>query len=653
MSLAWYVRRMSSMSPPELLHRVGEQAKRRASRRRSFGWTAFEAHDVEIARLGPLRQALLANAAPALRSRIAASAGALLAGRFSALGVDWPQRQAGALFPDDLWRLDPVSRTLWPGSEHYCFAIPYRHERVRGDVKYLWEINRLQLLQPLAAHHALTGDAAALAAAEEAIASWSRANPPFGGLGWSSGIELALRAVSVVVALALAGEAMSDTTRRAAARLLAAHAYWLARFPSRFSSANNHLVAEHLGLFVIGLVLPGLPGAEAMARHAREGLEQEAELQILPDGVPAEQSPTYGAFTSEMLLVAGLVGRAFGLPPGGAVDGRLEAFAAHIGWLAGPDGRAPTIGDDDEGRVLTLCGPREAAYPASVANSIAGYLSRATTPARSTAPELRDALFAAPQAAAPSPAGIRSFADGGYTVVRSRTGGREAHLVMDHGPLGYLSIAAHGHADANAVVLSLDSEPVLVDPGTYLYHAGGAWRDWFRGTAAHSTLNVAGVDQSVITGPFNWGRKARAWRGDVTEGEAWSITAFHDGYVERTGAVHRRRCAAAPSGIDIHDSLEGGAGLESVELAFQCAPGIEARPLENGVALWRGPAPVLRLTVASPGEMAAMAGGEPGQGGGWVSPSFGVKVPATRIRWRGVMPRDGLLTRLRWGAPKR
>ncbi len=95
----------------------------------------------------------------------------MLDGRFSALGREWPRRSPENLFPAELWRLDPVTGKLWPGAETYCFDIPYRHERERGDIKYVWEINRLQFLHPLAAQFVLTGDAQALAALGSAIAS--------------------------------------------------------------------------------------------------------------------------------------------------------------------------------------------------------------------------------------------------------------------------------------------------------------------------------------------------------------------------------------------------------------------------------------------------------------------------------------------------
>ena len=103
---------------------------------------------------------------------------------------------------------------------------------------------------------------------------------------------------------------------------------------------------------------------------------------------------------------------------------------------------------------------------------------------------------------------LRTFAQGGYTVMRRARPAGDVLLAMDHGYLGYLSIAAHGHADALAVWLHLGDRPVLADAGTYLYHSGGAWRTHFRGTAAHNTLCVEGADQSTMSGHFNWSHQA-------------------------------------------------------------------------------------------------------------------------------------------------
>ena len=125
-------------------------------------------------------------------------------------------------------------------------------------------------------------------------------------------------------------------------------------------------------------------------------------------------------------------------------------------------------------------------------------------------PHLRHAMFGFPSPAMPAPSGLRVFAAGGYSVIRHCVAGRSLMAVIDHGELGYLSIAAHGHADTLAVWLHVDGQPVIVDAGTYLYHAGGDWRCHFRSTAAHNTLRLEQVDASDQAGNFNWSHKARA-----------------------------------------------------------------------------------------------------------------------------------------------
>ena len=47
--------------------------------------------------------------------------------------------------------------------------------------------------------------------------------------------------------------------------------------------------------------------------------------------------------------------------------------------------------------------------------------------------------------------------------------GPEIWCRCDGGPLGFLSIAAHGHADALSVEVRYDGVEVLVDPGTYCF----------------------------------------------------------------------------------------------------------------------------------------------------------------------------------------
>lgn len=610
--LSWTINRLMSMSLPEIAHRVREKARKSLARGTLEGWEPYQCPG-PIPSLPGLREHLEEQADTAW---LAQETERLLAGEFAALGVNWPARLPDALFPPELWRLDPVSGDLWPGADLYCFDIPYRHERRLGDIKYVWEINRLQFLQPLAFQVRATGDPTALAAIEAAIQSWTDANPPFRGLGWNSGIELSLRAISLLVVTTLCGERLSPTTVARIRAMLHAHAFWMDRYPSRFSSANNHLIAETAGELLIALAMPDLPLATRLEAKSRRILAEEAQKQFYPDGVPAEQSPTYGAFSAEFLWLCVQAAEAADQPLPGTIRERLIAFTDFIGWLTDPAGRVPAIGDDDEGRVLWL-GPATPSYPVSICRRLAD-----SSPVRQ---------------------GLKTFHAGGYTVIREQRGGQTLQLVFDHGPLGYLSIAGHGHADALALVVTLDGEPLFVDPGTYLYHSGGAWRDWFRGTRAHNTLSLAGRDQSRIAGPFNWSHKARATLEDVREGPDWSVTASHDGYRAACGRIHRRTLSATERGFAIRDQLDGP-GQHPAEILWQLDPACAAIRDGDHLIIRRNGRDRVTMRFDPPGDLGVASGGALGAGGGWVSPAFGCKVPAPRIAWRGVVPAGGVVT---------
>src|SRR5215510_2737476 len=108
--------------------------------------------------------------------------------------------------------------------------------------------------------------------------------------------------------------------------------------------------------------------------------------------------------------------------------------------------------------------------------------------------------------------------------------------------LVYLSLAAHGHADALSFTLSAAGLPILVDPGTFAYHTERRWRDYFRGTSAHNTLRVDGEDQSIAAGNFLWLQHAHA-QVESLESTADSVrmVASHDGYERLKDPVRHRR----------------------------------------------------------------------------------------------------------------
>src|SRR5690606_2019771 len=107
---------------------------------------------------------------------------------------------------------------------------------------------------------------------------------------------------------------------------------------------------------------------------------------------------------------------------------------------------------------------------------------------------------------------------------------------------------------------------VVVGTGTYRYNGAPRWRAWFRSTAAHNTVEVGGLDQSVQRGDWTWASRANAFTDEV-DLDAGRVRARHDGYVARLGVLHRREVAITASGVELIDTLEGSGSVE-VSVAF-------------------------------------------------------------------------------------
>lgn len=140
------------------------------------------------------------------------------------------------------------------------------------------------------------------------------------------------------------------------------------------------------------------------------------------------------------------------------------------------------------------------------------------------------------------------------TLLKSRDG--RALIGIDHGALGFGSIAAHGHADALSFQMYLEGEPVFADPGTYIYHIDLESRNAYRRTENHNTITIDGKDQSQMLGAFLWGKRAECTllednlrnggvltvgeedRGTLRSEDSLYVEAMHDGYAP---VIHKRR----------------------------------------------------------------------------------------------------------------
>jgi hypothetical protein len=211
---------------------------------------------------------------------------------------------------------------------------------------------------------------------------------------------------------------------------------------------------------------------------------------------------------------------------------------------------------------------------ASIAAAVAGLAKRQDLSIPARDPHLRDVIFDSPRRSSTHDGGLRVFEQGGVSVANETVYGRHIHLVFDHGPLGLMPLAAHGHADALAIWLTIDGEPVFVDAGTYRYFSGGETRSALREGLAHNSLVIDGLTPSHVATAFSWKTSANARLVKAAHGQAWSVAGEHDGYCKAFAVRHLRCIRRAETGFFIDDRLVGNTRSLPVTLRFLCDPGV-------------------------------------------------------------------------------
>ena len=640
--ISWKLNRLKSMSVAEVGWRV-----RQSARARLECWGLGLAADVSAATaapgapwISPLPRELAASAYVEAAERI-------VAGRWDILSL----RDCRIGFPPR-WNRDPKTGVQPPLD--FGKDIDSRNERIVGDVKYLWELNRHLELVTLAQAWHLTREARFADAARALLVSWLDQCPYPRGPNWTSSLELGIRLVNWACAWHLFGGDASalfaagngQAIRQRWLRAIYQQCHFIAGNLSRHSSANNHLIGELMGLFVASLTWPWWPESARWRESARAELEAEAKKQIGADGASREQAFWYHHEVADMLLLCVLFGQANGIGFSSQLRRRLESMLEFIAAVIDGGAHVPMVGDADDAVMVRFSRePDFSPYRSLLATGAVLFgrgdfkalAGRFDDKSRWLLGDKASQQFEALRVAPAAPVRL-AFRDGGYCILGRDFGGpKEVKAVVDAGPLGYLSIAAHGHADALAFTMSGGGNEILVDPGTYTFHGQKRWRDYFRGTSAHNTVRVDREDQSVPGGDFLWLRHARARCEHFDTGAARDVfEGVHDGYLRLDDPVlHRRRIEfdKQQMRIAVRDTLECR-GEHFVELHWHLADSCAASVFGHCVQV-EGPG--FRVRIDCPRELNAPIAvrGQDDPPLGWISRQFDRREPSPVIVCRG------------------
>lgn len=645
--LGWLLNRLRCMSPAEVVYRAGRTMQARGERALLPFLAGAPAADLRCE--GRPWIAGDAQVAPAV---YLAAAERILAGRYDVFDLN--DIELGS--PPD-WNRDPRTGTLAPRT--FGKTLNYRDEALVGDIKCLWEPNRHLHLVTLAQAWRLSGDRRFLEAIGQHLSSWFEACPYGCGPNWASSLEAGIRLINWSLAWQLIGGMTSplfegaggDVLRRRWLASIYQHQRFIVGHFSLHSSANNHLLGEAAGLFVATMTWPMWSTTPRWIVRAQRILEEQVLRQNTGDGVNREQAVWYAQFVFDFLLLPMLAGDANGAPFSRFYRERLEAMLEYVSSIMDVAGHVPMIGDGDNGLVVCLDPRPDASTFHSQLATGAVLFGRGDFRRKARHFDERSRWLLGDEAEnrfaelvrLPAHLPVRqAFPEGGYYVLGCDfEHPEEVRVVADAGPLGYLSIAAHGHADALSFTLSVAGREILVDPGTYCYHTEKAWREYFRSTAAHNTLTVDDLGQSVSGGNFMWLHKANSvvehWHSNSREDV---LEASHDGYARLDDPVtHRRRlCFDKPNRkLEVRDVVSGH-DPHHVAILWHFAETCEVR-LDGNMALVMAGGQSVTVRLPDPGlGKAQLYCGSTDPVAGWISRRFGERRPSPTLIWRGTVP---------------
>lgn len=639
---SWYWNRLRLMSVPEMGHRLIGSCQNFLQKHGLFTAASVPEPTVSPAGFFLPRQMASLDPGPYL-----GAADAILEGRLEIFS-----RQDDSIDNSRRWNRDCKTGTVAPLT--FGRTLDYRDPDLVGDIKYLWEPNRHLHLVTLGQAYRLTRDERYLDGMVGQLDSWFSQCPYLLGPNWSSPLELAIRLINWSLVWNLIDGADSvlfqtETGKALLRRWLNAiyqHAHFIRNHFSRYSSANNHLIGEAAGLFIATCSWPFWKKFERWREVAHRELTREALRQNGADGVNREQAISYQQFVLDFLLLSVLAGRSCGVEFPPEYWQRMESMLEFLGSVMDVGGNVPMFGDADDGFVVKLSQePGFCAYRSLLATGTvlfdrgdfkakAGRLDDKTRWLLGKEGEKR---FETISMDGPGLPVRKAYPEGGYYVLGTDfETSREIRLVVDAGPVGYLSLAAHGHADALSFVLSIAGREILIDPGTFAYHSQLSWRDYFRGTSAHNTLRVDGRNQSVIGGSFMWLQKAKAACSEwESSGEEDRFAGTHDGYLRLADPLRHRReiyLRKKEGMILVIDTLECRAE-HLVERFWHFSEDCRVTQEKSGL-LVKCPGVEVHFSALSDEGGTTLYRGDPSFPCGWVSRRYDFKEPITTAVFR-------------------
>jgi len=369
------------------------------------------------------------------------------------------------------------------------------------DIKVPWELSRCQHFARLGQAYWITENEKYAQEFVSQVEDWIASNPWPWGVNWACTMDVAIRVVNWLWGYYFFKDSptLHDEFRLAFFKSLLVHGRHIWRnLENQGDFTGNHYIADLVGLIYLGMLCPEFKEARRWREFGLQELEKEMFKQVYPDGVDFEASTSYHRLVTEMFLSATILAQLNGYKFSQPFMERLEKMVEFVMYLTKPDGTAPLIGDNDNGRLHRLKAwdpPVREWVDFRYLLAIGAVLFEREDFAQAAGDQWEEAVWLLGKDAIEFRRSVRNkhssllrlnsrgFEDAGIYIMRDD----DLYMVVDAGLIGQDSHGGHAHNDALSFEFYVNGVSWIVDPGTYVYTMDYEARDLFRSTIYHNT----------------------------------------------------------------------------------------------------------------------------------------------------------------------
>ncbi|MFC7678316.1 alginate lyase family protein [Paenibacillus sp. GCM10028914] len=482
----------------------------------------------------------------------------------------------------------------------------YKHIKIidldhPADVKVPWELSRFQHAFTLGKAYWLTNREKYAKEYQDQLSDWMEKNPVEMSVNWTCTMDVAIRAVNWIASayFFIDSPYIPETFWARFHASLYSHGQFIMRnLENKGEHTGNHYLCNLVGLIALGLYYrdftcdPDKRKGSTPERWLEFGLQQierEMVVQVNPDGSNYEASTSYHRLVTECFLVTAVLCSRNGISLSSNYMNRVEHMCQFMLDIMKPDGLTPTVGDADDGRLII-----PSKYGSWIRNdfshllAVAGEVFHRDDFRHAGSKHQEDALWIAGAVTTLDPGATNAprsvaYPDGGYYVLRQG----EAYCLIRCGDLSFHGHGAHSHNDQLSFELQIGGVDFIIDPGSYVYTADYRMRNLFRSTAMHNTLEVDGKEQNDFEERVLFLMREQTFAKCEGFGENY-FAGSHQGYVQKSGIVHRREMRLQEDQLEISDRLEQvspQAAVPYYNVTFILAPGVKVNELEERIVL--------------------------------------------------------------------